>query len=85
MTTGAIGLAQEVKRSAALLRNRRALLRRLDRLVTAAGVDPTADVTALRGACEIDWVREGRGLLTASRGNTPTLDRARRLSSREHS
>jgi hypothetical protein len=53
MTTDAIERAQEVKRAEALLRETRAVLRRLDRLVSDAGDDAIrTDLTVLRDACE---------------------------------
>lgn len=56
MTAGdPVAAAQEVKRTAALLRDARAVLRRLDILATAAQVadDPAhADIAALRDGCE---------------------------------
>ena len=56
MTAGdPIRAAQEVKRTAALLRDARAVLRRLDALAAAARAadDPAhADISALRDGCE---------------------------------
>ncbi len=53
--TDPITAAQEVKRTAALLRDARAVLRRLDALVAAARADGDpahADIVALRDGCE---------------------------------